>query len=193
MGASYDFKRSKTGPRAPRNLTPGGALSSTYLSLRWSPSVAGGAVITGALPDVMPTQWRVEWTALAGCVWRSPSLGAMSGRRPRARTSKLTNYVHLNIGSPGGPGLVGSGAWAVGELIGAVCKLDVKVIGASYDFKETKTSSGAQCGYRRTNDSLAVTGGGRKRSSHATALPFCAAGVQLHVAARSDVSFNFQN
>ena len=77
MGASYYFKISKTGSRAPRKLTPGGALLSTYLSLRWSPSVAGGAAITVALPDVMPTQWRVEWTALAGCGWRSPSLGGL--------------------------------------------------------------------------------------------------------------------
>ena len=46
----------------------------------------------------------------------------------------------------------------------------------------------SQRGYRRTNDSLAVTGGGRKRSSHATALPLCAAGVQL--TARSDVSIS---
>ena len=36
--------------------------------------MAGGAAITGALLDVMPTQWRVEWTALAGC-------GSPSGTR----------------------------------------------------------------------------------------------------------------
>ena len=71
-------------PRCHPNLTPGGALSSAYLSLRWSPSVASGADITRSLPDVMPTQWRVEWTALAGCGWRYPSLGAMSDRRPRS-------------------------------------------------------------------------------------------------------------
>ena len=49
------------------NLTPGGALSSTYLSLRWSPWTAGGAGSSRAMSDVMPKQWRVEWTALAGC------------------------------------------------------------------------------------------------------------------------------
>ena len=76
---------------APRNLSPGGALSSTCLSLRWSPSVAGGEAITGALLDVMPTQWRVEWAALAGCRWRYPSLGAMSDRRPRAHVQ--VNYI----------------------------------------------------------------------------------------------------
>ena len=81
-------------PRAPRNLSPGGALSSTYLSLRWSPSVAGGAAITGALPDVIKTQWRVEWTALAGCGWRYPSLGAMSlTRRPRAHVQVNCIYM----------------------------------------------------------------------------------------------------
>ena len=50
--------------------------------------MAGGAAITGALPDVMKTQWRVEWTALAGCAsgcgWRYPSLGAMFDRRLRS-------------------------------------------------------------------------------------------------------------
>ena len=49
--------------------------------------MAGGAAFTGALPDVMPTQWRVEWTALFGCGWRSPSAGAMSWGR---RAAKLT-------------------------------------------------------------------------------------------------------
>ena len=38
--------------------------------------------------------------------------------------------------------VVGSGAWAVGELIGAVC--GGHPMGESYDFKETKTGSGAQ-------------------------------------------------
>ena len=72
---------------------PRRALLSTYLSLRWSPSVAGGAAITGALLAVMPTQWRVEWTALAGCGWRYPSLGAMSDRRPRAHVQ--VNCIHI--------------------------------------------------------------------------------------------------
>ena len=46
----------------------------------------------------------------------------------------------------------------------------------------------SQRGYQRTDSSLAVTGGGRNCSSHATARPFCAAGVQL--TARSDVSIS---
>ena len=53
--------------------------------------MSGGAVITGALLDVIPTQWRVEWTAMAGCGWRYPSLGAMSDRRPRAHVQ--VNYI----------------------------------------------------------------------------------------------------
>ena len=81
------------GARCHPNLTPGGALSSAYLSLRWSPSVASGADITRSLPDVMPTQWRVEWTALAGCGWRYPSLGAMSDRRPRAHVQVNCIYI----------------------------------------------------------------------------------------------------
>ena len=55
--------------------------------------MAGGAAITGALLDVMPTQWRVEWTALAGCGWRYPSLGAMSDRRPRAHVQVNCIYI----------------------------------------------------------------------------------------------------
>ena len=53
--------------------------------------MSGGAVITGALLDVIPTQWRVEWTAMAGCGRRYPSLGAMSDRRPRAHVQ--VNYI----------------------------------------------------------------------------------------------------
>ena len=108
-------------------LTPGGALSSTYLSLRWSPWTAGGAGSSRATPDMMTKQWRVKWTALAGCGWRYPSLGAMSDRRPRAmpraqgaRPSQLYTYI-LILGAHAAQ-VLSSGAWAVGELIGAVCK-----------------------------------------------------------------------
>ena len=82
--------------------------------------MAGGAAITGALLDVMPTQWRVEWTALAGCGWRYPSLGAMSDRRPRAHVQ--VNYIYTLILGAHAAQVLSSGAWAVGELIGAVCK-----------------------------------------------------------------------
>ena len=82
--------------------------------------MAGGAAITGALLDVMPTQWRVEWTALAGCGWRYPSLGAMSDRRPRAHVQ--VNYIYTLILGAQAAQVVGSGAWAMGELIGAVCE-----------------------------------------------------------------------
>ena len=100
---------------------PRRALLSTYLSLRWSPSVAGGAAITGALLDVMPTQWRVEWTALAGCGWRYPSLGAMSDRASAgAHPSQL--YIYTLILGAHAAQVLSSGAWAVGELIGTVCK-----------------------------------------------------------------------
>ena len=37
------------------------------------------------------------WVAIS-VAWSGCLIGA------RGRTSKLTNYVHLNIGSPGGPG-----------------------------------------------------------------------------------------
>ena len=39
----------------------------------------------------------------------------------RGRTSKLTIYVHLNMGAEADQ-VLGSGAWAVGESIGAVCE-----------------------------------------------------------------------
>jgi len=128
------------GARCHPNLTPGGALSSAYLSLRWSPSVAGGAAITGTLLDVMSTQWRVEWAALAGCGWRSPSLGAMSDRRPRPHVQvnciltpqywepMRSRYLFRVLGQ-----------W------GSSLRRSVKVMGASYDLSETKTGSGAQC------------------------------------------------
>ena len=86
-------RRASAGLRGRLENKPRRALLSTYLSLRWSPSVSGGAAITGALLDVMPTQWRVEWTALAGCGWRYPSLGAMSDRRPRAHVQ--VNYIYI--------------------------------------------------------------------------------------------------
>ena len=85
--------------------------------------MAGGAAITRALLDVMPTQWRVEWTALAGCGWRYPSLGAMSDRPQAsagARPSQLYMYT-LILGAQAAQ-VLSSGAWAVGELIGAVCE-----------------------------------------------------------------------
>ena len=49
-------------------------------------------------------QWRVEWTALSGYGWRYPSLEANVWQAPAGRTSKLTTYADLNIGSTGGPG-----------------------------------------------------------------------------------------
>ena len=59
----------------------------------------------------------------------------------RGRTSKLTNYVDLSIGSPGGPGSwfgsVGSGGSSLGR--------SAEVMGESYDLSETKTGSTAQC------------------------------------------------
>ena len=122
-------------------LSPGGAVSSKLVSLRWSPSVAGGAAITGALLDVIPTQWRVEWTAMAGCGWRYPSLGAMPGRRPGAHVQVDYILVPQNW-EPMRPRYLARvlGQW--GSSLGR----SVKVMGASYDFKETKTGSGAQCG-----------------------------------------------
>ena len=39
----------------------------------------------------------------------------------RGSTSKLTIYVHLNMGAEADQ-VLGSGAWAVGEPIGAVCE-----------------------------------------------------------------------
>ena len=94
--------------------------------------MAGGAAITGELLAVMPTQWRVEWTALAGCGWRYPSLGAMSDRRPRAHVQ--VNYTYTLILGAHAAQVLSSGAWAVGELIGAVCKGHGRELG-----------SGAQC------------------------------------------------
>ena len=83
--------------------------------------MAGGAAITEALLDVMPTQWRVEWTALFGCGWRSPSAGAMSWRAPAgARPSLLFMYTSI-LGDQAVQSVV-LGALSVGELIGAVCK-----------------------------------------------------------------------
>ena len=43
----------------------------------------------------------------------------------------------------------------------------------------------SQRGYQRTDSSLAVTGGGRNCSSHATALPLCAADVSMKTHART--------
>ena len=83
--------------------------------------MAGGAAITGALPDVMQTQWRVELTALAGCGWRSPSLGADVWQAPAGgRPSLLIMYTSI-LGAHAAQ-VVGPGARAVGELIVAVCK-----------------------------------------------------------------------
>ena len=102
--------------------------------------MAGGAAITGALPDVMPTQWRVEWTALAGCGWRYPSLGAMSDRRPRAHVQ--VNYIYIpQSWEPMRPRYLVRvrGQW--GSSLGR----SAKVMGESYDLSETKTGSTAQC------------------------------------------------
>ena len=68
----------------PPQPTPEEHFSTTYLSLRWSPSMAGCAAITGELPDVMLKQWRAGWTALAGCRWRYPPTSDRAARRPRA-------------------------------------------------------------------------------------------------------------
>ena len=103
--------------------------------------MAGGAAITGALSDVMPTQWRVEWTALAGCGWRCPSLVAMSDRRPRAHVQ--VNYILTpQYWEPMRPRYL---VWVRGQW-GSSLGRSVKVMGASYDLLETKTGSGAQCG-----------------------------------------------
>ena len=77
--------------------------------------MAGGAAITGALLDVMPTQWRVEWTAMAGCGWRYPSLGADVLQAPAgARPSLLIMYTsilgaHAACGPGSWNGCLGSG------------------------------------------------------------------------------------
>ena len=111
--------------------------------------MAGGAAITGALRDVMPTQWRVEWTALAGCGWRYPSLGAMSDRRPRRRGPRAhvqVNCIHTpQYWEPMRPRYLVRvrGQW--GSSLGP----SVKVMGASYDLSVTKTGSTAQCAWIR--------------------------------------------
>ena len=84
--------------------------------------MSGGAAITGALLDVMPTQWSVEWTALAGCGWRYSSLGAMFDRRPRAHVQVNCIHIYTLIMGAHAAQVLSSGAWAVRELIGAVCK-----------------------------------------------------------------------
>ena len=59
-----------------------------------------------------------RWPAVGGDL---PSLGAMPGRRPGAHVQACTIYVHLNMGAEADQ-VLGSGAWAVGEPIGAVCE-----------------------------------------------------------------------
>ena len=75
------------------------------------------------------------WVAIS--VARSDVWQAPAGARP----SLLIMYTSI-LGAQAAQ-VVGLGAWAVGELIGAV---RVKVMGASYDFNGTKTGSTAQCG-----------------------------------------------
>ena len=107
--------------------------------------MAGGAAITGALLDVMPTQWRVEWTALAGCGWRYPSLVAMSDRRPQPHV-KVNYILTPQYWEPMRPRYLVRvrGQW--GSSLGR----SVKVMGASYDLSATKIGSTAQCAWVAT-------------------------------------------
>ena len=80
-----------------------------------------------------------RWLAVGGDLRRSER--CLAG--VRGRTSKLTINLHLSILGAHAAQVVVPGAWAVGELIGAVCKGHGRM-GASYDLSVTKTGSGAQ-------------------------------------------------
>ena len=117
MGASYDTNATKIGSWAPGNLTPGGALSSTYLSLRWSPWTSGGADSSRATNDGMPKQWRVEWTPLAGCGRRSPPLGASTRDRLLRCEQSCSQLAFASVSRVKALIILSTGMLLVGEPI----------------------------------------------------------------------------
>ena len=129
---AYYFKMSKTGSRAPRKLT---SRRSTFGYIVKPEVVAIGGRRCGhhrstAERDANAVACRMDcagrlWVAIS--VARSDVWQAPAGARP----SLLIMYTSI-LGAQAAQ-VVGPGAWAVGELIGAVCEGHGRELGAKRD------------------------------------------------------------